>query len=547
MPKPSVSVLSFAPSLEILDGLYQFITDDIGTTSEIIMLYLNDFTSTDQQLEGLFADILHHDVQSKIVKSADHNLTTESISDLVSSGVNIIIFTDQFPLGSTSDSFQDWFFDSILFVNPLVDPDQYSKSNLTDSLSEVQGLILSKLRSGWNADTLNLIEWTPIISDVFVEKWYFDSFFSFSTPFRNQFHIFTAKYPKLWFGNVIIADFIGSNDIVQQSIALNLRYAECSDIFGPNCAEITDLSNHFTSTDIPSQCSSTIADGAFVIDEVCKRSCGLCQDSIFGYPGDSCSNHTDCDGAIYGLFSDKNIGICEHAPDTFGDSFCLSVQPQKSCIDYWSTSFDQCADSLNVSQCDTSCGADHECLDGYCNPTYAVCMSWNTTIWDSFQSVLKRKVLQKYLQIASNGAKTVLERLEWLRPGDSSAPYQETSGEANCQTDTGGEIMGCIVENVSVSPYMTSVIGLVLIPLILSLLLCVCYCCIWPWWCFCETKTKKCCCDTHCRRCHGLYCYYYIPCCPPYKTGFVSNLTLSVYQMMTLRDVAVNGAMTMIP
>ena len=186
------------------------------------MLYLSDFTSTDQQLEGLFADILHHDVQSKIVKPADHNLTTESISDLVSGGVNIIIFTDQFPLGSTSDSFRDWFFDSALFFNPLVDPDQYSKSNLTDSLSEVQGLILSKLRSGGNTDTLNLIKWTPIISDVCVEKWYFDSFFSFS--------MHSIQESKLWFGNVIIADFVGSNDTVQQSIVLYLRYAESSDV-----------------------------------------------------------------------------------------------------------------------------------------------------------------------------------------------------------------------------------------------------------------------------------------------------------------------------
>ena len=499
-------MLPIAPSLEVLDGLYQFITDDIGTTNEIVILYLNDFTSTDQQLEGLFADILHHDVQSKIVKPADHNLTTESISYLVSRGVNIIIFTDQFPSNSnSSDSFRDWFFDSSHSVNPLVDPDHYSKSNLTDSLSEVQGLILSKLRSGWNAASLNLIEWTPIISDVFVEKWYFDSFFSFSTPFRNQFHIFTAKYPKLWFGNMIIADFIGSNDIVQQSIALNLRYAEYSDIFCTNCAEITDLSNHFSSTDIPSQCSGTIVDGVVAIDEVCKRSCGLCRDSIFGYPGDSCSKNTDCDGAIYGLFSDKNIGICGHSPDGSDESFCLSVQPQKSCIDYWSTSFDQCADLLNVSQCNTSCGADYECLDGYCNPTYGVCMSWNTTGWDSFESVLQRKTLERYSEIVSKKAETVLHRLQFLRPGDSSASYSETSHKVDCNPDTGGGVMGCVFENVSASPYMTSVLGLVLIPLILSMVLCLCYCCIWPWWCVCETKTKRYCCDRCYKRCHRMF------------------------------------------
>ena len=229
-----------APSLEILDGLYRFLTDDIGTNNEIVMLYLSDFTSTDQQLEGLFADILHHDVHSNIVKPADHDLRNESISDILSGGVNVIIFTDHFPSDSSSDSFSDWFFDSALWLNPLVDPDQYSKPNLTDSLSEVQGLILNHLRSGWNAHTLNLIEWTPIISNVFVEKWYFDSFFSFSTPFRSDFHLFAGQYPKLWFGNVIVADFIGSNDVVQQSIALNLQYAECSDVYGQSCAETID-------------------------------------------------------------------------------------------------------------------------------------------------------------------------------------------------------------------------------------------------------------------------------------------------------------------
>ena len=64
------------------------------------------------------------------------------------------------------------------------------------------------------------------------------------------------------------------------------------------------------------------------------------------------------------------------------------------------------------------------------------------------------------------------------------------------------EASGLCIDNVAVSPYMTSVVGLFLIPFILSIILCVCYCCLWPWWCCCENWSKNHCCHQCCVKCY---------------------------------------------
>eukprot|EP01083_Nonionella_stella_P008552 24678_1 len=488
---------------QILDGIALYMSESY-IENEIIILYVSDFTTqpgvseedSSSSLATLFNIMTTHSIHTHIIKPNTYDITTQTISELTANQVNIILFTDEFP--STTDAYNEWFYDSNQYLNIAVDMDHYFKDNITETLSETQALIVNNLRTGWDPHTLNLIYWMPIISTAFVEKYFYDSYFAFNAPFSAHLHSFTVEYPKLWYANVLLSDFIGSSDVVQQSIALNIQYAQCNDDYlsWSECRESVDLSNTFSTHDAPlsaSQCQSTTS---------CKRSCGLCPNERTN-PGDSCVDNGDCSGEIYSIFTTSETGICATPTGAVhdGSPFCLSVFPKDSCIDYWSVDWTPCGHT-NLSQCTTNCSADYDCVDGFCNSQYSVCMSWNTTeTWRSFADSLLYEV-QRYWRIVSDDAASVLARLEAFRPGDSSASYTETSGTSSCSTDTEGEVMGCVFESVAVSPYMTSVIGLMFIPLILSMLLCVCYCCIWPWWCCCEDYTKKCCCAKCCDKCY---------------------------------------------
>ena len=489
---------------QVLDDINQFIISQIDNMpNEIIILYLNDFTTRlnlsndNEELQNLFDIIIQHSIGSYIIKSNVYDIKSENIKSLTSNNKHIIIFSDKFP--TSTDTFNDWFYSSNEYFNIALNPDQYEKPNITDTLSESQSIILNNLRYGWNKNTLNLIYWIPLLSDIFHEKYLYLDYFVFNAPFSQQLHPFINRYPKLWFANVLLANFIESSDIVQQAIVLNLKYSKCNDNYNYNCSTKTNLFNQFSDNNISPKCQNNVE-----LSSQCIRSCGLCPiQSQYRYPGDKCITDSDCNGEIYNIFTNKQIGICGSTPIIWNESYCLSVSPQQSCLKYFDTSsYDQCMDT-NLSQCHESCAANYDCMDeGYCHSTYSVCMSYNLSDFTTFASSLLFPLL-RYWGVASHDAASVLSNLEPLRPGNSSAPYTSTTGEqSDCNTDSGGEVIGCVFDNVAVSPYMTSVIGLMMIPLILSILLCVCYCCLWPWWCFCEDWSKENCCHKCCAKCY---------------------------------------------
>ena len=117
-------------------------------------------------------------------------------------------------------------------------------------------------------------------------------------------------------------------------------------------------------------------------------------------------------------------------------------------------------------------------------------MSFNYSSSTSDTAPSTTSDIDGYDQVKSTTAEQFRDDIEWLRPGDPNGNYSFDF------TDISDPF--ALMDS---NPYLTSIIGFILIPFVLSILLFFCWFCTCIFWCLpcCEGCCKKCC----CRMCLG--------------------------------------------
>jgi len=352
---------------EMVTDIASFLTT-IGT-QELVLLYLRNFihdgsiAERPNQLMNLMDAFATDSVlASKMANSSIHNIRRRSIGDLINTdGVQLIVFTDEYPADPYDRTQLFYDAQTYLFRATGNQGDLTSNSSTTaspsgnfsdavfgqlDEISEVRSFIVDHLRDGWPADRLNLIYWKLDIGATFTEQHIYSGMQQFATGLNNELNAVLNSYPKLYFANIVVADFFSATDLMQQILLLNYHYFTCKDaMWGNNvssCPSLTDLDSKYFTDAISPLCT---INSNLQSDAYCRRSCGSCPAQLQQEknPGDSCTVDADCNGILYtsdyGFSSDQ--GTCFVRPDSqrYRDnvqqtSFCLAVDAQASCTNY---------------------------------------------------------------------------------------------------------------------------------------------------------------------------------------------------------------------
>eukprot|EP01083_Nonionella_stella_P316697 1149699_1 len=465
----------------IIDDIYTFIT--AYAPDEIIILYLSAFTGNHTQLQGLYDIFSNSNLHSKMVRNSA-NLTTKTLQNMLDDDTNIIAFTDDLTTPNT-------FFDSNTFLHIPTTSDANLTFGHMDKVHQVRSFVISNLRHGWPSSALNIIYWTLDIapSGSITRPIHYNSAF--------ELHNLISHYPKLRFGNVLLVDFIASSDVVEQAIILNYEYSLCHDEDRSTCPSQTSLSTYFKYDDPSLPCAH--------LNISCNQSCGLCPLST-DIPGSNCTTSADCNSPLYAAFGSSVSGECFLAEP----SFCLGLSPYESCGEYDRSSSECVNSSMDAlaSQCSNSCSADYQCIDGYCNSEWSICMTLKDHQIDATTTVMSLDIFSdiwSYIEYDSAGISPAQYRsdIEMFRPGDPDADYPKND-IIQCTQYT----VDCVWETVHSDPYVNSVLGLILNIAILSVSFCICFTMCCPFWCICDGCCKKMC----CRPCYAFIALNYTLC-----------------------------------
>eukprot|EP01083_Nonionella_stella_P079308 217514_1 len=477
----------------IIGDIDSFIHDvTYGATDEIIIIYLSAFHGSTAELQGLYDLFSNSNLHSAMVPNSV-DLTTKTLQSMLDDGKNIIAFSDDL---STSNP-PNTFFDSTIFLHiPTASDANLTLGNL-EEVHQVRSFVTSNIRHGWPSNTLNLIYWTRDIDPFgpFTQPTKYNSFREYNVPIAFELKSVIAAYRKLRFGNVVLVDFIASSDVVEQIILLNYEYSQCHDEIS-TCPSQTALSTYFKYDDPSNPCTALNSNLAVN----CKRSCGLCPVAI-NIPGSSCNVSSDCNSTLYDAYGSSATGQCfirKRSQSRFvaEPTFCLGLAPYEACGDHDRSKM--CSNDTHsmqslVSDCSNYCSADYQCADGYCNSEWSICMTLNEVTTTDEPLDLFSDV-QKYVEFDADATAQYRANIDMFRPGDPDADYPE-DGSIQCWEYN----IDCFMANLDANPYVTSVLGLVLLIVLLSLSLCVCFTACCPFWCVCDRCCKKVC----CRPCFG--------------------------------------------
>eukprot|EP01084_Bolivina_argentea_P313431 542784_1 len=421
------------------------------------------------------------------------DLTTKTLQSMLDDGTHIIAFSDDLSTATPPNTF----FDSTTFLHIPTTSDANFTLGRLEEVHQVRSFVTSNIRHGWPSDTLNLIYWTRDIDPFgpFTQPTKYNSFREYNVPIAFELKSVIAAYRKLRFGNVVLVDFIASSDVVEQIILLNYEYSQCHDEIS-TCPSQTALSTYFKYDDPSNPCTALNSNLAVN----CKRSCGLCPVPI-NIPGSSCNVSSDCNSTLYDAYGSSATGQCfirKRSQSRFvaEPTFCLGLAPYEACGDHDRSKM--CSNDTHsmqslVSDCSNYCSADYQCADGYCNSEWSICMTLNEVTTTDEPLDLFSDV-QKYVEFDADATAQYRANIDMFRPGDPDADYPE-DGSIQCWEYN----IDCFMANLDANPYVTSVLGLVLLIVLLSLSLCVCFTACCPFWCVCDRCCKKVC----CRPCFG--------------------------------------------
>lgn len=182
-------------------------------------------------------------------------------------------------------------------------------------------------------------------------------------------------YDKLFFGNLILVDFVQASNAIDIGIDLNLFYSECNDDTSASltCAADTSLSRDYKTSGTSPDC---VTDPS--LETNCERSCGSCPSpSTLGSPGSTCTDSSSCNSAIYDAAGTSSTNLCkqptsDEEPFIGSDNFCLSPFALADC---GTISSDTCAndDTATDTSCTSYCSDNFQCESGYCNSAIGQC------------------------------------------------------------------------------------------------------------------------------------------------------------------------------
>eukprot|EP01083_Nonionella_stella_P142900 442967_1 len=473
----------------IIDDIDSFIQD---ASDEIIIIYLSAFHGSNAELQGLYDLFSNSNLDSVMVPNSV-DLTTKTLQSMLDDGTNVIAFSDDLSTATPPNTF----FDSTTFLHIPTTSDANFTLGRLEEVHQVRSFVTSNIRHGWPSNTLNLIYWTRDIDPFgpFTQPTKYNSFREYNVPIAFELKSVIAAYRKLRFGNVVLVDFIASSDVVEQIILLNYEYSQCHDEIS-TCPSQTALSTYFKYDDPSNPCTALNSNLAVN----CKRSCGLCPVPI-NIPGSSCNVSSDCNSTLYDAYGSSATGQCfirKRSQSRFvaEPTFCLGLAPYEACGDHDRSKM--CSNDTHsmqslVSDCSNYCSADYQCADGYCNSEWSICMTLNEVTTTDEPLDLFSDV-QKYVEFDADATAQYRANIDMFRPGDPDADYPE-DGSIQCWEYN----IDCFMANLDANPYVTSVLGLVLLIVLLSLSLCVCFTACCPFWCVCDRCCKKVC----CRPCFG--------------------------------------------
>ena len=418
------------------------------------------------------------------------NITQDSLNDIRSAGGNVIVFMDELPNGCSNCQY---FLDSNIYLNDVKSVGNVSLTE-NDVYSEVTSFILQTLRNGLPVNKLNLMYYVLNVGIVFNEQFQYNSYFDYNTLVSFQLNTFLSQYNKITFKNIILIDFFEFSNIMDEIIGLNIKYNSCFDIYSGNtindCAYLSSLSTNYYTNDITPTCTTPF------LTTNCQRSCGNCP-ILSGFPGSNCTSNAECNSVYYKAYANDmtSTGTCfQSTPLNRNyidkDSFCLTYSQSAS-----SGNFDgnECNTNIINITADDGCSNDYQCITGYCNPTYSLCLN---IINATDTELVTTTSNEKYNYDPSTKAIKYRKSVKVFRGGNPDGKY-EIDGYLACIENGNGfnDYYGCLRQEANGQNYIASVYTFLLVPLVLSILLCICYTISCPFFCFCCSRS-----------CHKVFC-----------------------------------------
>eukprot|EP01084_Bolivina_argentea_P056197 102888_1 len=323
---------------DMLADIKSYLDSPNNDKKDIIILSFSDFINI-TPVEDVF-DMVENSLGLYMKRVNEYNILMDSISDLLAKNINVIPIFD----GYTTNEF-------IQNSNILV-----GNETLSAIADNVISNVLVQLSNAWDTSyttgAMNQIFYALDVTNTNALIQFsnlYDSYKEFNADFMLTLHDTIQSYKqRVYFGNIIITDFIQESTVTDQVIQLNYQYLSCRDdvLNFRNCAVMSDLPNTYQ------YWWDNVCD-----NHLCPRSCGNCN-VLSGFPGDDDCSFDDCDSDMFISATGKN-GECFHQNASEWQSelsFCLVPFP-------------------NENLCTPYCSDDYQCTSGYCHIKRGVCLN----------------------------------------------------------------------------------------------------------------------------------------------------------------------------
>eukprot|EP00485_Elphidium_margaritaceum_P005965 CAMPEP_0202698458 /NCGR_PEP_ID=MMETSP1385-20130828/11733_1 /ASSEMBLY_ACC=CAM_ASM_000861 /TAXON_ID=933848 /ORGANISM="Elphidium margaritaceum" /LENGTH=1300 /DNA_ID=CAMNT_0049355181 /DNA_START=47 /DNA_END=3949 /DNA_ORIENTATION=+ len=458
----------------ILSDIVSFLQTSNG--KEIIVLHLNNFVNMAAADVDAVFDLIATTLSDYVALESSYALS-DAMATVLAAGSNVIPIYDQ----ATTH----------LHVKSAASTLTGTATESASS-SDVIASVLDQLRNSWDVTKANVVYYAlsiGTVSDYTSFKRHYANYVEYNAELALTLPNTIRNYPKLYFGNMLVVDFVQASTVVDEAVLLNANYAACRDTNSAAvCAASTNLARDYKSDGISADC---VGDSQLLSD--CARACGVCE-WLAGAPGDACNGATVvCDNAVYAtaMGAIGSNGVCylpEDEQQAFIGTlpFCLAPFAHAECgtISSNTCSANGTVEDVSDDDCDGFCSVNYQCVSGYCNSATGKCLSIATPAPTTTDAAEKECYCD---QVTSDGAIEFRASIDGLRPGDPDGEYELANPSQCSSVSTCNEVL-------DESPYVKSLIGFILIPFAFSIVMFIVFgvcCCNW---CCCPRCAKKRCC-----------------------------------------------------